>query len=84
MLKEEYETLVSKGFSITGTAKEVDAFSQGKNSIGEQRLGNTKAVMIYEEQSEELIKEAQKMGLEVGNISLQDLFVYLTDEEVSL
>jgi ABC-2 type transport system ATP-binding protein len=58
----------------------VDAFVEGRKKIGEKKLGNTKAIILYEEQTDDLIHEAHKRGLDIGNIPLQDLFVYLTQE----
>ncbi|ALX48860.1 ABC transporter ATP-binding protein [Lentibacillus amyloliquefaciens] len=82
VLHENYETLVSKGASITGPAEEVDTFVGNMTRLNEQKLGNTKAVMVYGELDETRRTEAQRKGLEVGPISLQDLFIYLTSEEV--
>lgn len=81
ILHEAYETLVSRGASITGPADEVDHFVGGLKKLNEQRLGNTKSVTVYGELSEEQKKDAQQKGLEVGPVSLQDLFIYLTGEE---
>ncbi|KAA0944281.1 ABC transporter ATP-binding protein [Sporosarcina sp. ANT_H38] len=82
VLQEEYETLVSKGASITGSAEEVDDFVSDMKKLNEQRLGNTKSVMVYGHFNEEKRHEAQRRGLEIGPISLQDLFIHLTSEEV--
>jgi ABC-2 type transport system ATP-binding protein len=81
LLHEEYETLVSKGVTITGAAQVVDEFVKGKKIIGEQRLGNTKAVMLFEEPEEESERLARQRGLEIGPISLQDLFIHLTKDD---
>jgi ABC-2 type transport system ATP-binding protein len=81
LLHEEYETLVSKGVTITGAAQVVDDFVKGKKIIGEQRLGNTKAVMLFEEPEEESERLARQRGLEIGPISLQDLFIHLTKDD---
>lgn len=81
LMKEDYETLVSRGATITGAAEAVDAFVAGKRVIGKQQLGNTKAITIYEENMEKLEHSAREHGLTVGPISLQDLFIYLTDDE---
>jgi ABC-2 type transport system ATP-binding protein len=84
LLHEEFESLVSRGVTITGAAESVDGFVREmgiKKLLGEQRLGNTKAVTMYQEQNEEIWKEAHQRGLEVSNISLQDLFIYLTEEQ---
>lgn len=81
LLKEEYDTLVSRGVTVTGPAQEVDDFSREKKVISQQQLGGTKAVTIYDEDNEELQKDARLRGLEIGHISLQDLFIHLTEEE---
>jgi len=84
ILQEEYEALISRGVTITGSVKAVAEFVQDRNIIGEQQLGGTKAVTIFTdneaEENEELKKEALMKGFEVSQMSLQDLFVYLTDE----
>lgn len=82
ILHEDYETLVSKGASVTGPAEEVDAFVGDMTRLNEQKLGNTKAVMVYDELNNVRRAEAQRKGLDVGPTSLQDLFIYLTSEEV--
>ena len=86
LLHEEYEDLVSRGTTITGSVQEIDAFVKGMNILNSQQLGSTKAVMVYEDNSQEentkIQKEALAKGFDVTPISLQDLFIYLTEEEV--
>ncbi len=81
LLQEEYETLISKGVTITGGIKEVDEFIQGRRILGSEQLGGTKAVRLYEEELEQLVAKAREKGLDVGPISLQELFIYLTEDE---
>lgn len=81
LLQEEYETLISRGVTITGGTKEVDEFVLGRRILGSEQLGGTKAVRLYEEELEQLEAQAHEKGLEVGPISLQDLFIYLTEDE---
>lgn len=80
VLQEEYESLISKGVSITGAANEVDEFVQSMKLLNVQQLGNTKSVMVYGELTDLERKNAQQRGLQVGPISLQDLFIHLTEE----
>ncbi|SES31242.1 ATP-binding cassette domain-containing protein [Psychrobacillus sp. OK032] len=80
VLQEEYESLITKGVSITGAANEVDEFVQSMKLLNVQQLGNTKSVMVYGELTDRERKHAQQRGLEVGPISLQDLFIHLTEE----
>lgn len=83
VLQDDYESLTSRGVSVTGPAAKVDEFIQGMKVLNVQQLGSTKAVMVYEELSEEAQLAAHRAGLEIGPISLQDLFIHLTGEEYS-
>ncbi|WP_188208195.1 ATP-binding cassette domain-containing protein [Alkalibacillus aidingensis] len=83
LLHEDYESLVSKGVSITGDADVVDQFTQDKEILNEQRLGQTKAVMVYGTLGNDELEKARDNGLDVGPVSLQDLFIHLTDGEES-
>ncbi|MFJ7637911.1 ATP-binding cassette domain-containing protein [Peribacillus sp. NPDC097225] len=84
LLQEEYESFITKGASITGETDEVDDFVRGLElkQLSEQQLGGTKSVMVFGKLSEAKRKEAQQRGLEVGPVSLQDLFIHLTGEDV--
>ncbi|NYB73730.1 MULTISPECIES: ATP-binding cassette domain-containing protein [Sedimentibacter] len=83
LLHEDYETLISRGMSITGNATDVDEFVKGRRILSSQQLGKTKSVMIYEERTEKIENAADSLGLEIGPISLQDLFIHLTETEDS-
>ncbi|WP_353893645.1 ABC transporter ATP-binding protein [Proteinivorax hydrogeniformans] len=78
-----YDEVVSRGASITGNEVKVDRFVKGMNVLRTQKLGNTKSATVYGEIDEKERMEAQKQGLEIGSVSLQDLFIYLTKEEDS-
>lgn len=79
VLQEDFESLVTKGSSITGAAEVVDEFVRPMKQLNSQQLGNTKSVMVYGELSEHDRKVARQRGLEIGPISLQDLFIHLTE-----
>lgn len=83
ILQDDYESLTSRGVSITGPGAKVDEFTQGMKVLNVQQLGSTKAVMVYGELGEASQSAALKAGLEIGPISLQDLFIHLTGEEYS-
>lgn len=82
LLNEPYETVSSHGASITGSAQQVDAFTSGMKRLNEQQLGGTKSVMVYGELDDQQRTEAHSRKLEIGPVSLQDLFIHLTEEEV--
>ncbi|GAB3798569.1 ATP-binding cassette domain-containing protein [Virgibacillus kimchii] len=81
LLQEDYDSLTSKGARITGNKELVEAFVQPKEQLSEEQLGSTKSVMIYGELSDGERKTALDQGLEVGPVSLHDLFIHLTEEE---
>ncbi|WP_339295829.1 ABC transporter ATP-binding protein [Paenibacillus sp. FSL W7-1279] len=83
VLQDDYESLTSRGVSITGPAAKVDEYIQGMKVLNVQQLGSTKAVMVYGELGEEAQLAAHRARLEIGPISLQDLFIHLTGEEYS-
>lgn len=79
VLQEDFESLITKGSSITGATEVVDEFVLQMKQLNTQQLGNTKSVMVYGELNDRDRKAAQQKGLEVGPISLQDLFIHLTE-----
>lgn len=81
LLQEDYDSLVSRGAQITGDRAVVDEFVQSKKKLNEEQLGNTKSVMIYGDLTRDEREQARNQGLEIGPVSLQDLFIHLTGEE---
>lgn len=78
IMHEETEALRARGASITGSSETVDRFVAGLTILGEQKLGKTKSVTVFGDLSELKRKQALTAGLELGPVSLQDLFVHLT------
>jgi ABC-2 type transport system ATP-binding protein len=83
LLKEPVDALMERGASITGSIEDVDAFVSEMKQLSSQQLGGTKSTVVYGEILEEKRQEAIKKGLEVGPVSLQDLFIHLTGEEAT-
>lgn len=80
-LKEPYEVLVSRGVTIMGGKQVVDGFVEGKEVLSEEQLGDTKSVTFYGVLSEDEKVHAAELGLNIGSVSLHDLFIQLTKEE---
>lgn len=81
LLQDSYERLIEKGFSITGAKGVVEDFTRSLEVINTKRLGGIESVMVYGSLSEQEQREAQELGLEIGSLSLHDLFVHITKEE---
>lgn len=80
LIHESMDQLTERGASITGRAPEVEEFVRNMKQLGSQQLGGTKSVMVYGEMTEATRQEARLRGLDVGSVSLQDLFIHLTSE----
>lgn len=78
MLQEETDSLLSRGATITGNAELVDEFVASMKQINSQQLGSTKSVTVFGELSEQDRANAFTKGLEIAPVSLQELFVHLT------
>jgi ABC-2 type transport system ATP-binding protein len=81
LLYESVDTFISHGLSVTGPAKLVDQLTNGLHVLKQQQLGGTKSLMIYGQLESERRAEFETAGLELGRISLQELFTYLTEHE---
>ncbi|WP_400244201.1 ATP-binding cassette domain-containing protein [Niallia sp. JL1B1071] len=81
IIKEPIDLLLEKGAAITGSKQAVEEFVQDMVQLNSQTLGGTKSVMVYEELTNEKREQARMKGLEIGPVSLQDLFIHLTKEE---
>jgi len=86
---DDTDNLRSRGVEVTGPTSAVDDFTSaaGLRVLTTRRLGGTKAAVTYGELTEAARRRAADAGLELGPISLQDLFVHLSTpqpEEASL
>ncbi|MBM7553779.1 ABC transporter ATP-binding protein [Thalassobacillus pellis] len=81
VLHEPIDQLMDRGISITGGRQKVDEFINGMKQLNSQQLGGTKSVMVYGKISDEKLRGARQAGLEIGAVSLQDLFIHLTSKE---
>ncbi|WP_139692662.1 ATP-binding cassette domain-containing protein [Sporolactobacillus terrae] len=81
LLHESVDSLMAHGLSVTGPVEQVDALTRDLHVLKEQQLGRTKSVMIYGQLESARQSEFEAAGLELGPISLQELFIYLTEHE---
>lgn len=76
LLQESVESLLEKGYSVSGIASEVDRYCEGKNVIGYDELGGLKIAYVLGE------KIALPVGsnLQISAMNLQKLFVKMTEK----
>lgn len=76
LLQEDVGTLLERGYSVSGAAKDVESYCNGKNVIGFDELGGYKIAYILGEKS--AIPEG--VSLQFSAMNLQKLFVKLTEK----
>ncbi|RAS71356.1 ABC-2 type transport system ATP-binding protein [Lentzea atacamensis] len=79
VLQEEADVLRSRGTEVVGNAADVDEFTEGLTVLSEKSLGRTKSAMVFGQLDDSGLVRARQLGLELGPIALQDLFVHLTE-----
>ncbi len=80
VVQEDIDSLLQKGFSLTGSISDVEEVVDGLVVLNEEQLGGTKSVIVYGELPEEKVATIKQKGLEIGNVTLHDLFIQLTKE----
>lgn len=79
LLQETMDQVLECGLSVTGDAQAVDAFVDGMRVLHTEQLGGTKRAMVYGKISDDQLLEASRRGVEIGPVSLQHLFIHLTE-----
>jgi len=85
LVDDDADSIRGRGASVTGPADIVDSFvsrliADGIRQLGAQQLGGTKQVSIFGALDSAARAQARSLGLDIGSVSLQDLFVHLTDD----
>ncbi len=75
MLNEPVEDTLARGYTVSGPAGAVDAFTAGKKLFGTQNLGGLKTAYVQGAPEQEKAPD----GLEISALDLQQLFIQLTN-----
>ncbi len=75
IMQDSVEKVLSKGYSVSGTATAIDKFIAGKNVLGLDTLGGLKTAYLMEKIDQSTIPD----GLEVSKLDLQKLFIHMTN-----
>ena len=78
-LKEEVDNLKERAYFLSGNGDLINEIVKNKRILYKEELGSTKIVGIYEKLSENEKREIKSRNIEISNIPLQKLFVYLTE-----
>lgn len=78
LLAEPAEEMRARGTSITGSAAAVDRIAAGYRVLHRQELGPTAMVTVEGTLADGEAAQAAALGVQLGAVPLQDLFVHLT------
>lgn len=73
---QSVEELLSKGYTISGSASAIDGFIEDKTVLGVDSLGGLKTAYVIGE----IDPPSLPAGIETGKMDLQKLFIHLTNE----
>lgn len=85
LLSDSAASLQSRGSTLTGSGKAVDAVvaDLGIDVLARTELGGTAQVTFVGMLGQDALARVRSAGLELGPVPLQDLFVHLTDRSVA-
>ncbi|SHE44028.1 ABC-2 type transport system ATP-binding protein [Tissierella praeacuta DSM 18095] len=79
MLKNEVNALKEKAYFLSGREDLINPIIKDKKVIHKEEFGSTKIVGIYGDLTEQEINYARNKNIDISNIPLQKLFIYITE-----
>jgi ABC-2 type transport system ATP-binding protein len=83
LLADDADALRGRAVSLTGPADVVEGFTAGRAVLRRRQLGRTAEVTVDGGLTAEDRSAAADLGLELGPVDLQSLFVHLTQKEAA-
>ncbi|WP_233511832.1 hypothetical protein [Absiella sp. AM54-8XD] len=77
IVNQPIEDILAAGYSVSGLAKDIDTYCEGKHVLGYDVLGGLKIAYIMGEVDKTSLKDT----MEINPLNLQKLFVELTKKE---
>ena len=82
LMKDEVSALEQRSYYLTGPKESVDEVIEGKKVINTKMLGNMKMAGIYGELTDKELENIKNKNIQITNIPLQMLFVFLTENNI--
>ena len=78
-IKDEVTNLMEKAYFLNGKAENIDSIIKGKNVIHKEEFGSSVIVGLFDELTNQEKTLLRDKNIEISNIPLQKLFVFLTE-----
>lgn len=82
-LKDEVTNLMEKAYFLNGKAENINSIIKNKNIIHKEEFGSSVIFGLFDDLSTEEKSQLKDKNVEISNIPLQKLFVYLTESPQS-
>lgn len=83
LVDDDAENLRQRAYTVGGRQDEVARFVAGKPVLHTETLGPNMTAAVYGPCPPEERRQAEELGLVFGTLSLQQLFIYLTEKKVT-
>lgn len=83
LLSAEADDLRRRGVTLTGPAGAIDKAAAGHTVVGMRDLGPTRQVTLFGDLDPQALHEAERSGVQIGSVPLQELFIHLTETQES-
>jgi ABC-2 type transport system ATP-binding protein len=81
LLDDDADAVRARGLTVTGPAGAVESFVARRTVLNRRTLGPTAEATLVDDLDDDAVRQARSLGLELGPVPLQDLFVHLTRTE---
>ncbi len=78
-LKDEVSTLTEKSYFLNGRLEHISPIIEGKQVINKENFGSSTIVALFDDLTEDEKQQLKNKNIDISNIPLQKLFVYLTE-----
>jgi ABC-2 type transport system ATP-binding protein len=78
LLDDDADALRTRGLTVTGAATAVETFVARRTVLARRSLGPTSEATLVDDLDDDALRQARSLGLDLGPVPLQDLFVHLT------
>ncbi|MWV43854.1 ATP-binding cassette domain-containing protein [Paenibacillus sp. HJL G12] len=83
LVDEEADDLRGKAYRAVGPAANVNAFTAGKNIVQRESVGGFMSVTVLGPLDGSERRQAETQGIEISPVSLQQLIVHLTNDQMN-
>lgn len=81
VLQRPVEDLLEQSYTVSGEAQKVEAYLAGRPYSGAETMGRHKSAIVLERLAPTAEQDGKELGLEFGRVSLQKLFISLTNSQ---